>query len=447
MTVRLSTTVSNIERIVSNEQNVEIITRFFEFMKKIGTSERYQNNNLKAIIAYSKFLGPSITLYQIKSKSQITSFLDTKIKVIEQDPDKRWITTWNDYLGRIKYFFRWLHNYDDKRFDDVQFSDWQTPDFVRIKKKKTKQISPYLENELWEKEDLLTIIKYEPHKRNKAILSLLWDLDARPHEITLLKIKHIRLKEKYGEGEIPHDAKTGTGPILLTMSFPYVRDWLNEHPFKNEPEARLICNLNNGSHITTDAIDFVMKQLRERIVRLLHKAKINNENETEKLEYLIKTKKWNAYCIRHSAITADSDYLPEYALKKKVRWSMNSKQGIRYIKRRMGNDLKQKILTYNGIAPPNQMKKKPSVLECPRCELINAIENKYCSKCSYPLLPSAFDELKEDENKKFEALEKKYEDVNTTLLTILSTLGSMNQHDKNKLAVKLIQNGVYTHTN
>lgn len=29
MTVRLSTTISNIEKIVSNEQNVEIIKRFF----------------------------------------------------------------------------------------------------------------------------------------------------------------------------------------------------------------------------------------------------------------------------------------------------------------------------------------------------------------------------------------------------------------------------------
>ena len=96
-------------------------------------------------------------------------------------------------------------------------------------------------------------------KRNKAVLSLLWDLDARPHEITLLKIKHIRLKEKYGEGEIPHEAKTGTGPILLTCSFPYVRDWLNENPFKNEPEARLICNLVNGSPITPDNIDKIMK--------------------------------------------------------------------------------------------------------------------------------------------------------------------------------------------
>jgi len=181
----------------------------------------------------------------------------------------------------------------------------------------------------------LNIIKYEPYKRNKAILSLLWDLDARPHEITLLRIKHIRLKEKYGEGEIPHEAKTGTGPILLTISFPYLRDWLNEHPFKNESEARLICNLNTGAPISPDNIDKVMKQLRERIIRLLHKGEIKEQHEREKVEYLLKTKKWNPYCIRHSAITADSDYLPEYALKKKVRWSMNSKQGSRYMKKRM----------------------------------------------------------------------------------------------------------------
>ncbi len=82
---------------------------------------------------------------------------------------------------------------------------------------------------------MFTIIKYEPYKRNRAALALLWDLDAQPHEVTLLKIKHVRLKEKYGEGEIPHEAKTGSGPLLLTFSFPYVRDWLNEHPFKNWP--------------------------------------------------------------------------------------------------------------------------------------------------------------------------------------------------------------------
>jgi hypothetical protein len=42
-------------------------------------------------------------------------------------------------------------------------------------------------------------------------------------------------------------------------------------------------------------------------------------------------------------------------LKKKVRWSMNSKQGSRYIKRRMRNDLKQKILVQNGIISEHQV--------------------------------------------------------------------------------------------
>jgi len=307
MTVKLSRTVSNIENVL-NLQNKKLILKFYEFMKKIGTSERYQNNNLKVIIAFSKFLDQSVSFYQIREKSQIFSFLDTKIKSIEEDPDKRWITTWNDYLVRIKYFFRWLYNCKDKELDDVQFSDWKTPDFVQIKKKKTKRISPYLENELWEKDDVLTIIKYESYKRNKAILALLWDLDARSHEISLMKIKHIRLREKYGEGEIPYEAKTGTGPILLTTSFPYVRDWLNEHPYRNEPNARLICNLINGSPITSGSIDKVMKQLRERIIRLIKNEEIANKGEREKLEFLVYTKKCNPYLSGYLISTTDVSY-------------------------------------------------------------------------------------------------------------------------------------------
>lgn len=131
-------------------------------------------------------------------------------------------------------------------------------------------------------------MRYEPHKRNKAALTLFWDLDARNHEITLLKIKHLRLKERYGEGEILYEAKTGSGPILLTCSFPYVRDWLNEHPFKNSPDARVICNLITGSPIGPDAMWTMIKQLRHRIIRLLESGSITNNEERQKLEYLLK---------------------------------------------------------------------------------------------------------------------------------------------------------------
>jgi integrase/recombinase XerD len=415
MPIRLSTTVSKIASL-SNSTNAALMTEFYRYMKNNGASESHTNNSLKTNMAFAQFLGPNVTFYDIKRKEEIIAFLDTKIKSVEEDPDRRWITTWNDYLNDIKYFFRWLYNnkkkteneYNEK--EEMASSDWETPSFARIKKKKTKRLSPYLETELWEHDELLFIIKYEPFKRNKAALALFWDLDAR-NQVTLLKIKHIRLREKYGEGEIPHQAKTGSGPILLTCSFPYVRDWLNEHPFRNQPEARIICNLLTGAPVKAEAMWTVMKQLHHRIKRLIESGSITDNEEKKRLEYLLKTKKWNPYCIRHSAITSDSDFLPEYALKKKVRWSMNSKQGSRYIKRRMGNDLKNQILVHNGIITEEAavMQRKPSVSTCPRCNLVNTIENKYCSKCTYPLVPSAFDEIKEAENMKINSIQEKYE--------------------------------------
>ena len=259
----------------------------------------------------------------------------------------------------------------------------------------------------------------------------------------MLKIKHIRLRERYGEGEIPHESKTGTGPILLTCSFPYVRDWLNEHPFKNESNARLICNLLTGGPIKPDSLCTVMKQLKSRILRLLENGSITNDSEHQKLAHLIKTKKWNPYCIRHSAITADSDFLPEYALKKKVRWSMNSKQGARYIKSRMGNDLKLKILVQNGIILEQQIERKPSVLNCPRCSLVNAIDNKYCSKCSYPLIPSPFEEIKAVEDMKFQAIEEKFNNMQLMLEKLITGLSkTTDQHQLNSIARSLYSSGV-----
>lgn len=212
---------------------------------------------------------------------------------------------------------------------------------------------------------------------------------------------------------------------MLTLSFPYVRDWLNEHPFKNESDARLICNLRNGSPISPKTLWNLMEQLKRRIIRLIENGEITDEEERQKLDYLLKTKKWNPYCIRHSAITADSDYLPEYALKKKVRWSMNSKQGTRYIKTRMGTDLKNKILEQNGIT--TQDYKNPQSLNhnCPRCTFVNVHENKYCSKCSYPLNPSAYEEIKKSEEDKLTTMERKntqdLKDMKSELISELET--------------------------
>ena len=240
MPSKLSTTISKIATI-PNSTNFSLITEFHTYMNTTNASERHQNNSLKVCIAYAFFIGKDTTFYGINRKGQITRFLDTKIKSQEQDPDQKWITTWNYNLVHLKRFFRWLHNcHKPKRSDehkeedddnnDIPESDWVTPSFINIKKRKTKRLSPYSESEIWERDELLSIVKYEPYTRNKAALTLFWDLNARNHEITLLKIKDIRSRENYGEGSIPYQAKTGSGPILLTYSFPYVRNWLNKAP-------------------------------------------------------------------------------------------------------------------------------------------------------------------------------------------------------------------------
>jgi flagellar motor switch protein FliG len=56
MPTKLSTTINNIKKI-QNKENAELVIQFHQFMKNNDSSERHQNNNLKAIIAFSKFLG------------------------------------------------------------------------------------------------------------------------------------------------------------------------------------------------------------------------------------------------------------------------------------------------------------------------------------------------------------------------------------------------------
>jgi integrase/recombinase XerD len=71
-------------------------------------SDSHKKSNLKALILFSHELAANITFYDIHKKEKILEFLNKRIKPKGDDPDEKWITTWNDYLGRLKFFFRWL---------------------------------------------------------------------------------------------------------------------------------------------------------------------------------------------------------------------------------------------------------------------------------------------------------------------------------------------------
>lgn len=93
MPVKLSTTLAKIDK-VENTQNRFLVKQYHKFMDSTGASERHQNNNLKVILSYVNYLGKEILLSSIKTCDSILSFLETKKKTKDEDPDGKWISTW-----------------------------------------------------------------------------------------------------------------------------------------------------------------------------------------------------------------------------------------------------------------------------------------------------------------------------------------------------------------
>jgi hypothetical protein len=149
----------------------------------------------------------------------------------------------------------------------------------------------------------------------------------------------------------------------------------------------------------------------DRVQTLLSEGMIPSEKEREQLKFLLQTKKWNPYCLRHSSIEHDSGYLPEFALRKKVRWTLTSRQPGRYIKNKWTADIKRQILQHAGIEIGQDNKPKPTSRTCPKCNTINALENKVCSKaeCGYPLTVEALEEIKARDEEKDRKLQEVWE--------------------------------------
>jgi flagellar motor switch protein FliG len=117
----------------------------------------------------------------------------------------------------------------------------------------------------------------------------------------------------------------------------------------------------------------------------------------------------------------------------------------------------QVTASHNGIIAENEIQRKPSILICYRCDFANTIETKYCSKCSYPLKPEAYDEIKAEEDRKFQALREKQQEkdeqlkavnqqvnmMQSQMQALITTLGNMDKTSKNSFAKQLFQIGMY----
>ena len=203
-------------------------------------------------------------------------------------------------------FFRWLYNQDEsdpkKRVT--------TPCICGVRPLPRKEISPYTPGDIWTNQEHNVFLKYCPSVRNKCYHAMASDTSARPHELLSLRIKSIIFKNssngtQYGEGHIS-DSKTNSRTLPLIFSVPYVKDWLDSHPFNNRPDAFLFPPLsdnNFGERLTENSLykQYTPKYQKNFFPKLLNDRSIPEADKAYNRSLL--TKPWNPYIQRHSGLT------------------------------------------------------------------------------------------------------------------------------------------------
>jgi integrase/recombinase XerD len=186
------------------------------------------------------------------TRDDVLCYLDKCRKPENEDPLHKWIGSYNVKLVALSRFFKWLYypNIEDpKRRSELSTLERKPACIMGIKQLKRKEISCYKPSDLWTQEDDLLFLKWVTNKRDRCYHTMARDLSARPHEILNLKIKDIVFKAAGNKqyAEVLVNGKTGSRDIPLIQSIPYVKDWLSNHPSRNNPNSPLFVGLGTNS--------------------------------------------------------------------------------------------------------------------------------------------------------------------------------------------------------
>jgi integrase/recombinase XerD len=251
-----------------------------------------------------------------------------------------------------------------------------------------------------------------------------------------LHIKDITFKTtgNYQYAEVVVNGKTGSRPIPLISSIPYVKDWLDSHPQRGNPNAFLIPSLSDrgfGRKMAVSGIAMVYRRYRlEYFEKLSEKDPSVPPEDKKKIKELLK-KPWNPYIRRHSALTEKSTILKEHVLRQHAGWSGRSLMHLKYL-HYFGNESSESLLEAYGIVPTDQQIDPLRYKQCPNCSEPNKPDSKFCAKCRMVLTYDAFSETIEEKKQKeseVKELKDKYE----------QDMKAMRQEIREEMRVQLAQ--------
>ena len=189
-------------------------------------------------------------------------------------------------------------------------------------------------------------MKYCPSKRDKCYHAISRDLSCRPHELLKLKIRDIAFKTigTYQYVDVVVNGKTGTRPIPLINSIPYLKDYLDHEHL--QPTV-LLSVVQVGRQSFPRRIGKIYREYKKMIFpKLLESPNVIPEDK-KKIQELLK-KPWNPYIRRHSALTEKSTILKEHVLRQHAGWTQGSQMHLKYL-HYFGNESSESLLDAYGL--------------------------------------------------------------------------------------------------
>jgi integrase len=251
----------------TGKDNAATITRYIAEMKnEVNLSDSYRRDTIEILSRFSKYNDNKP--FKDLTRTEVIAFLDSLRRTETQDPMHKWIGTYNLFRIYLLRFFKWLYS------PDIEPSKRPKPSVVgNLAQLKRKEKSIYKPFDLWTQQDDILFLKYCPLKRDKCYHAISRDLSCRPHEILRLKIRDIAFKTtgNYQYAEVVVNGKTGTRPIPLIDSIPYLKDYLDhEHPQSTNPNSALIRGTGRGlgRHIRPARIYNIYDEYKKQTVRV-----------------------------------------------------------------------------------------------------------------------------------------------------------------------------------
>ncbi|MEM5844131.1 MAG: site-specific integrase [Candidatus Aenigmatarchaeota archaeon] len=319
----------------------------FEHTLKLNN---YSTGRIEKYWSFLKTIHSMIGCFEKARKENIEDF------VIKVDNNEEW-SDWTkyDFKRIIKIFYRWLSN---------KSLEGEYPEIVKWIKPKIKKNNSKPPEQVLTKEEIELLANNTKNIRDKALVLTLYESGCRIGELLNMKIKDVAF-DQLG-CYILVSGKTGWRRVRIIEYSKALLEWLDFHPFKNNPESYVWISLEKPSpekRIKPNAVNSLLKDLAK-------KCNI--------------TKPIHPHAFRHARATHLAKHLPEAIMKEHFGWTRDSKMASVYY-HLSGKDVDEALLKMHGIKVEEVKGEKVGIRVCQRCGENNSILSHFCKKCGSPL--------------------------------------------------------------